>query len=181
MTKLETAKLKDLSMEMDLRERFLTLKALDTIANYERCIEEQEKQIVKLSEQLRDAREIFNEASKGTLEMLEQANQKIDRLQMRADAAWETNRTLMKSVDLISGERDANHKRLVFLETQYAKVLLDFQRSLLGDPCDYCGNRLLSEEDCIESNLCCDVCGHTDCACHDCRDCDKWEWRGAGV
>lgn len=181
MTKFEIAKLKVVAMGLDMGKRVLILKALDTIENHEQCSKALEAQIAQLNEELRCCRETFNDSSKGLFEMLEQANGQVERMQMRADAAWETNRTLMQSVSTISEERDALHKRVVFLESQYARVLNDFQRSLLGDPCDYCGNRLLSEDGCIEADCDCEKCGHTECACHDCRDCDKWEWRGAGV
>ena len=84
-------------MGMEMGKRVLILKALDTIEN---------KRI----------------EVNGLLSMLEKANQQIDRMQMRADAAWETNRTLMRSVDILGDERDAALKRVQELEAQYESL-----------------------------------------------------------
>ena len=97
MTKYEAAKLKEMAMGMEMGKRVLILKALDTIEN---------KRI----------------EVNGLLSMLEKANQQIDRMQMRADAAWETNRTLMRSVDILGDERDAALKRVQELEAQYESL-----------------------------------------------------------
>ena len=60
-----------------------------------------------------------------------------------------------------------------------AQLLEDFEKSLLGDPCEYCGNFTEDDTRCVPADLDCEKCHDPDCPCKDCRDCDKWTWRGA--
>ena len=58
------------------------------------------------------------------------------------------------------------------------RLLEDFEKSLLGDPCEYCGNFTEDGARCVPADLDCEKCHDPDCPCKDCRDCDKWTWRG---
>ena len=93
-----------------------------------------------------------------------------------AKVALELDRT-KALLDMAREERDAVTKGMIQLEVKYAMVLNDFQQSLLGEPCDYCGNHFENDERCGE-DLDCEKCGHDDCVCKRCIDCDSWTWRG---
>lgn len=92
-----------------------------------------------------------------------------------ADMALELDAVKAELVD----ERDVVIKRMIELAIEHAHALEDFKRSLMGEPCEYCGNCFgFNDGRCDEAALDCEKCRHTDCPCHDCLDLDKWVWRG---
>lgn len=146
-------RLREVAKGMDTPQSRTLTQAADLLENYRHEIVALAQIVEKQAADLDCRAKVFDEASKGVLNMLEQAR----------------------------GERDAVTRRMIELETQNAKLMKDFEASLLSDPCNYCANcshDAASIKRCEESDLDCESCRHDDCVCKRCIDLDRWTWRG---
>ena len=56
----------------------------------------------------------------------------------------------------------------------YVNLIVDIKTNGVRGICDICKHNGADTDCCCD----CDDCYSEKCVCRDCRDCDKWEWRG---
>lgn len=90
----------------------------------------------------------------------------------------------LEEVDRLEAElkkRDARDKlRGIFAKKQgqiIRQLMRDLKDSWGKDLCDFCAHGT-APLPCAEENFFCDDCTNEACACRECRDFDKWKWRG---
>ena len=90
----------------------------------------------------------------------------------------------LEEVDRLEAElkkRDGRDKlRGIFAKKQgqiIRQLMRDLKDSGRKDLCDFCTHST-APLPCTEENFICDECTNEACACRECRDFDKWKWRG---
>ena len=81
---------------------------------------------------------------------------------------------LQKRLEMARGERDIVTERMIQLEQENAQLIADVKKML--DCCDIC----IHQNDMPSCNGECVECAdaNSSCVCHDCRDSDKFQYRG---
>lgn len=65
-------------------------------------------------------------------------------------------------------------------DTRQRKAETDFKYGITqGEPCEICRYYKQDDHDCVVNDYECLNCEESGCTCKDCRDMNKWEWRGA--
>lgn len=81
------------------------------------------------------------------------------------------------TLDLIN-RQNAEIKKLTAERNEarndYVSLIVDLKTNGVRDICDICKHKDAESDCCCD----CDDCYSEKCICRDCRDFDKWEWRG---
>jgi hypothetical protein len=100
----------------------------------------------------------------------------IETLTARAERAEAGNKKLRQEIDITDAANTALEGALKQAEAERDAAIADMRPKYNCDICKYTREGV---EDCVTYDGDCAVCKSKKCVCRNCRNENKWEWRGA--